>query len=149
VSSNGRQVKPERYDIPNLVHQIHQDRFPVVQNLQDPARPGLFLHSGARVVKKLPSKRIFPAKKSGTKVPGPKIIPADQRKIRKNNPAFHTLSTECGNRCPFLHDRSDRARSHRNAGNSKYFGPKFSGRKKIRFEILKTGKFSGRKLKNL
>jgi hypothetical protein len=33
--------------------------------------------------KKIPSKNIFPAKKSGSKVPGPKKISANQRKTRK------------------------------------------------------------------
>ena len=34
--------------------------------------------------KKLPFKSIFPAKKSGAKVPGPEKIPTDQRKTRKS-----------------------------------------------------------------
>jgi hypothetical protein len=54
------------------VHQIHRDRFHAVQNCRDPVRPGLFLRSDTRFVGKLPSQSIFPARKSGAKVHGPK-----------------------------------------------------------------------------
>jgi hypothetical protein len=114
------------------VHQILRDRFPVVQNLRDPVRPGLFLHSDARVVKKITLQKYFPAKKSGAKVPGPKKITADQRKTRKNNPSLLTLSTERRNHCQFFAQPIEPGTLALKCRQPNFFRP----------EILRTEKFS-------